>query len=487
MNLFDSIHQGDVYKMLIGGKWVKSSGKKTQEVRTPIDGSVIAKVQKATQKDAEKAVKSAYESRGKIGQMAAVDRAEILEETGELVYDYFDLFVDLIVHDAGKPVSVAEGEVKATAERFKYAAEEAKQIKGESMLGDTVPWHKEKVGMVMRQPLGVVLAISPFNYPLFIATAKIAPALAAGNSVVCKPASDDPLAVLYLARLIQEAGIPDGVFNVVTGSGSDIGDYLAGHEKVSMISFTGSSPVGEHIAKIASLQKLHLELGGKSPALVLEDADLDIAAKQCVNGAFKFSGQRCDAISRILVEKKVAKRFVKKLLKEARKWKMGDPADPEVKIGPLINQKAVDKVHSLVKDAKRKGAKLLMGGRKGKGLYYEPTVLDNVTVKMRIAWEETFGPVATVMPVADYQEAIEIANQSRYGLDACVFTQDVDKALDAGLRLEDGTVNINAAPAHGIGNFPFGGDKESGMDREGIKFSVDEMTKVHTVIFNPKK
>jgi acyl-CoA reductase-like NAD-dependent aldehyde dehydrogenase len=305
--------------------------------------------------------------------------------------------------------------------------------------------------------------------------------------VVCKPASDDPLPVLFLAELIEAAGFPPGVFNVVTGKGSEIGDILASHPLVKMVSFTGSSSVGKRIGEVATLQKLHLELGGKAPALVLEDADIELAAKQCISGAFKFSGQRCDAISRIFVDKKVAAKFSKKILKEAKKWKMGDPHDEDVKIGPLINQKAVDKVDLLVKDAKKKGAKVLLGGKKAYGFFYEPTVLDKVTPKMKIAWEETFGPVVTIIPVKDYEEMIKLANESEFGLDASVFTKDVDKALDAGMRLEDGTVNINAAPAHGIGNFPFGGDKESGMDREGIKFSVEEMTKLHTIIFNPKQ
>ena len=476
-----------VFKMFIGGKWVNSSSKAVMDVGSPLDGTVIAHVQRATVKDAEKAIKIAHESRALIGNMHAVDRAKILFEIGELVYDYFDELVELIIVDAGKPRSVAEGEVKATAERFKYAAEEAKQITGEAMLGDTVPWHPEKIGMVLRQPIGVVAAIAPFNYPLFIAAAKIAPALAAGNPVVCKPASDDPLALLFLTELIQAAGVPDGVFNLVTGSGSEIGDTLASHPLIKMVSFTGSSEVGKRIGQKAVLQKLHLELGGKSPALVLEDADLDVAAKHCVTGALKFSGQRCDAISRIMVDKKVAAVFVKKLLAEAKKWKMGDPHDKDVSIGPLINQKALDKVDMLVKDAKKKGAKILMGGKKAYGFYYEPTVLDMVTPKMKIAWEETFGPVVTVMRVESYEEMIKLANQSEFGLDASVFTQDVDKAIDAGMRLEDGTVNINADPAHGLGNFPFGGDKDSGMDREGIKFSVDEMTKIHTIVFNPKK
>lgn len=475
------------FKMFIGGKWVDSVSKETQSVYSPIDGTEIAKVQKANAKDAERAVDAAYKSKSSIANMSAYDRAEILNEIGELIYDYYDDFVDIVTIDAGKPRSVAEGEVKATAERFKYAAEEAKQIKGEAYMGDNVPWHKDKMGMVIRRPIGVVLAVAPFNYPLFIAAAKIAPALAAGNSVVCKPASDDPLSVLFLAEVIEAAGIPDGVFNVVTGSGADIGDSLSSNPKIDMISFTGSSSVGHQIAKIAELQKLHLELGGKSPAIVLSDADLDLAAKQCISGAFKFSGQRCDAVSRILVEKKVASRFTKKLLAEAKRWKMGDPRDEDVKVGPLINKKAAEKVDALVKDAKKKGAKVLLGGSRGEGSYFEPTVLDNVTTKMKIAWEETFGPVATIMPVDSYEDALQIANESQYGLDACVFTKSLDLAMDAALRLEDGTVQINAAPAHGLGNFPFGGDKESGMGREGLTVSVYDMTKIHSIVFNPQE
>jgi glyceraldehyde-3-phosphate dehydrogenase (NADP+) len=487
MTLLDTIREGETYKMYIGGKWVLASDRKTQPVFTPIDGSQIGSVPSATEKDVDTVLKIAVKAKKEMGMMAAVDRAKILRDIGEKIYEYFDEFMDAIIKDAGKPRSVTKGEVTATAERFIYAAEEAKAIKGDSILGDTVPWHKEKIGMVLRQPVGVVLAISPFNYPLFIAAAKIAPALAAGNSVICKPASDDPLAVLLLAKIIEMTDLPKGVFSVITGRGHIVGDRLAQSNDVNMISFTGSSSVGHHIGKIAALQKIHLELGGKAPALVLEDADLDVAAKQCVSGAYKFSGQRCDAISRILVEKKVANKFVKKLLAEAKTWKMGDPFDEKTKIGPLINQAAIDNVDALVKDAIKKGAKVLLGGKKSKGLYYEPTVLDNVTPKMKIAWEETFGPVATIIRVKDYEEAIEIANKSEFGLDASVFTQDIDKAIDAGMRLEDGTVNINAAPAHGLGNFPFGGDKESGVDREGINFSVDEMTKIHTIVFNPKK
>jgi len=233
------------------------------------------------------------------------------------------------------------------------------------------------------------------------------------------------------------------------------------------------------------MKKLHLELGGKTPALVLKDADLDLAAKECVKGALKFSGQRCDAVSRILVEKEVADEFVKKVLEEVKKWKMGDPRDPKTSVGPLINRWAIEKVDSLVKDAISKGAKLLMGG-KYTNLYYEPTVLDGITEEMRIAWEETFGPVIAIMRVNSYEEALDIANRSEYALDGCVFTKDMNKALDAALRLECGSVTINAAPSHGLGLFPFGGDEESGMGREGIKESILEMTRLHTIVLRKR-
>jgi glyceraldehyde-3-phosphate dehydrogenase (NADP+) len=475
-----------IYKNFIDGQWCDSEKKATFDVVNPANGELLGRAQLSTAKDAEHAVRTSYDNRKAIGDMDAVDRASILENIGELVYAHRQEFVDMIVAEAGKPVSVAEGEVDATAERFKYAAEEAKSFRGESLEGDTVPWGKKKIGMVLRQPLGVVLAVSPFNYPLFIASAKIAPALAAGNAVVSKPASDDPLSLLMLTRLIELAGVPKGVMNTLTGSGAEIGDYLASHEKVKMISFTGSSAVGEHMAKVAGMKKLHMELGGKSPALVLADSDIDNAVKQCVSGALKYSGQRCDAVSRVLVEKKVADDFASKIVEEVKKWKSGDPREKDTKIGPLINKRALTKVEELVDDAKAKGAKVLLGGKKKAGLYFEATVLDKVTTDMRIAWEETFGPVVTLIRVKDMEEAISIANESDYGLDACVFTQDVDKALSAAMRLEDGTVQINSAPAHGLGNFPFGGDKDSGMDREGIKVSVEEMTKVHTIVFNPK-
>jgi acyl-CoA reductase-like NAD-dependent aldehyde dehydrogenase len=475
------------YRMFINGKWVQAEDKGTFEVRDPQDDSVIARVPAALKKDADSAITSAWRTRSLIAGMDTVERVNLLQEISDLMKEHKATFVKTISREAGKPVRYAEGEVNATMNRLSLAKEEVRMFTSEYIPGDMAPGSSNRFAIVSRKPKGVVLAISPFNYPLFISIAKVAPAIASGNSVVLKAASDDPICMLMFARLTELAGMPKGVFNVVTGSGSEIGDFMVSHPKVNMISFTGSSGAGKRIASKAGMKRLHLELGGKGPAIVLADADLELASRECLSGALKYSGQRCDALSRILVESKVANRFSRIITKGARKWKVGPTSDPKTMIGPLINKGALEKVDELVKDAVDKGAKVLLGGRRLKGLYYAPTVLDRVNSGMRIAWEETFGPVVTIMRVRTREQAIEIANKSDYGLDASVFTQDIDKGIKTARELEDGTVTINGHPAHGLGNFPFGGNKDSGIGREGIGYSIEEMTKLDTIVVSLKK
>jgi len=490
MSIFDSIRfvkdNKTVYKILINGKWKESSNKKLFEVKSPADGSLIAEVQKASKKDAEKAVKAAFKAKSKIANMDASERGEILDKMGNLLEQHKEEFIDIICKESGKTRKLAEGELHASIQRLYYASDEAKEIRGELIKGD-IAGKKDSMGMVIRQPLGVLLAITPFNYPLFTGIAKIAPGIAAGNSVVVKPASADPICLLMFAKIMQEAGIPDGVINVITGTSSEIGDYLCSHPKIDVISFTGSSEVGKHIASIAGMKKLHLELGGKAPAIVLEDCDFNLAVKEVAIGSLKFSGQRCDSISRVLVVESIADKFVNAMLEEVKKWKLGDPKDPETVVGPLISENAAKNVEELVNDAVKKGAKLLHGGKKYDHGYFEPTVLDFVNKDMRIAWEETFGPVVTIIRVKDYEEAIKLANESEYGLDACIFTKDIDKAFDAAQRIEAGSVHINAHPTHGLGVFPFGGDESSGVGREGIKYSIEDMSKVHVMVLHSHK
>jgi glyceraldehyde-3-phosphate dehydrogenase [NAD(P)+] len=470
------------FRMLLDGKWIGLEQRK--EIHSPIDNSLVALVPNASEQEADLAVTSAYSNRNMIRTIPAVKKIEIFQRARELLLKNMSTFVWFLTQEAGKPVSNAEGEVKGTAERLKLTPEEYGRIRGEHIPGD---WSEETVGTsadVLREPLGVVLAISSFNYPLYITATKVIPALLSGNSVVVKTSSKDPLSFLMFARLLEVAGIPSATLNVITGGGP-IGEYIANHEKIHMLTFTGSTEVGKRLARTAGLKRLHMELGGKGCAIILADADLDLAAEETVKGSLSYSGQRCDAISRVIVEHSIGDVFVKKVLKEVETYKVGDPRERSVKIGPLIDRKAVERVHELVTDAIKKGAKLLTGG-KHQGNYYYPTVLEDVPLESKIMWEETFGPVIPIVRVKDVNEAIELANRSRYGLDSCVFTNNINLARKVSKRLEEGEVTVNAAPRHGVGYYPFGGNKDSGIGREGIGYSIEEMTRLKTIVFNWK-
>jgi acyl-CoA reductase-like NAD-dependent aldehyde dehydrogenase len=340
-----------------------------------------------------------------------------------------------------------------------------------------------KFALVIHEPLGVIACITPFNYPLFSVIAKVIPALVSGSTVVVKPASDDPIVALLLGRVLQEAGIPQGAVNVITGSGREVGDALVNHEYVSMITLTGSTDVGRHVANLVGMKKTHLELGGKGAAIVAPDADLPLAAKKVLEGCLKYSGQRCDAISRVFVEASVADALLELLIKGLDKWNLGDPRDSRQSMGPLINPEAAARVQSLVDDAIAKGAVLIRGGKHTRS-YFEPTILDSVPTDAKIATEETFGPVVTIVRVKSIEEAIEMTNASRYGLDSCVFTNNIYTAWRLAKALEEGSVSINDSPAHGTGFFPFGGNKDSGLGREGVGYSIAEMTRIKTIQFN---
>jgi len=468
--------------LFIGGEWRDATGGETFDVRSPIDGTVIAQAQKAGTDDVEAAIAAAKRARAAFRSTPAAERLELCEQAAEIMAEHPDTFIDVIVADLGKTPSQAKSEANATRERLGLAREEVRKIFGEYLPGDWIPDTKGKTGIVMREPVGTVGAIGPFNYPLFLAASKIIPALAAGNTVVAKAPSDDPVALMLFARLLQEAGLPDGVLNVVTGPGGDIGDLLAEHEDISMISFTGSTAVGRRISRLAGPKPMHLELGGNAAAIVLADADLDLAVDKTLTGAFKNAGQRCDAISRVLIEDSVYDAFTKRAVDEAEAWTIGDPRADGVKVGPLVNPGAAEAVQRLVADAVQRGAEILLGGN-ALGTYHEPTVLGEVSPEAEIVWEETFGPVLTLVRVSDLDAAIELANRSRYGLDSAVFTSNLDQAWKAAHALECGMVHVNDAPAHGVGHFPFGGFKpDSGIGREGLGYSIDECTRIKTVV-----
>ena len=471
------------FRLFVGGDWKVSRGRRTLDVDSPIDGTVIAKVQAASRDDVREAVAAAYGARKSIRDIPAIDRIDLLNRARHILESHRNEFVDAMILEAGKPVSLAQGEARASLSRIKMIMEEARGIFGEYIPGDWSEDTMAKFALVIHEPLGVIACVSPFNYPLFSVVAKVVPAIVAGDTVVVKPASDDPIVALLFGRVLEEAGVPPGVVNVVTGSGREAGEALVGHENVSMITLTGSTEVGKHVASLVGKKKMHLELGGKGAALVADDADLTLAARKVMEGCLKYSGQRCDAISRVFVLEKVADEFVGHIVGELGGWKLGDPRNRRYNMGPLINQGAAERVQSLVDDAVARGAKLVAGGRH-RDAYFEPTILDFVPEEAKIATEETFGPVVTVMRVKSIGDAIERVNESRYGLDSCVFTNSFYTAWRVAKALEEGTVSVNDAPAHGVGYFPFGGNKDSGLGREGVGYSIDEMTRIKTIQFN---
>jgi acyl-CoA reductase-like NAD-dependent aldehyde dehydrogenase len=482
-NTYDVKEQVPEFKLFIDGSWQQSSSGKTIDVDSPIDGRIIAKVQSGIQTDVEKAIIAASNAKRKIRDIPAIDRIDILNRARHILEEKRQDFVTSLVYEAGKPVSSAAGEVRAAANRIKMTMEEARSIFGEYVPGDWSEDTMAKFALVIHEPVGIVACVTPFNYPLFSVVAKVIPALVSGNVAIVKPSSDDPIVSLLLARVLEESGLPPGALNVVTGSGSNVGNPLVSHKLVSLVTLTGSTETGQNVAKLASMKRMHLELGGKGSAIVAPDADIGLAAKKVLEGSFKYSGQRCDAISRVLVESSVYDNFLSNMTKESDNWKLGDPRDSGFNMGPLINQSAAERVQALVDDAVSKGARLVKGG-KHSNCYFEPTILADVPLDAQIAWEETFGPVVTVIKVSSIDEAIELSNKSRYGLDSCVFTNNLYIAWKVAKALEEGSISINDAPAHGVGYFPFGGNKDSGIGREGIGKSIDEMTRIKTIQFN---
>lgn len=469
-------------KNFIGGRWLSSASGGELLVTSPVDGHLLARAAKTSEKEVSLAIAAADEARYLIREIAAIERIALFERAQSLLEEHQDFFEYLLLWEAGKPKREAAGEVEATKERLRMTMQEAKNIAGEYIPGDWSHDTMGKIGIVVQEPVGVVAAITSFNYPLYIPAAKIVPALLAGNSVVAKPASAAPLTLLCFARLLEKAGFPSGTLNVVIGS-TQVGDALVSDSRVRVVSFTGSTEVGQHIAKIAGIKKLHLELGGKGVAIVAEDGDLELAAKKCVEGSLKNSGQRCDAISSVLVMEKVAEELVRRIKTEIAHWRGGDPQEPDTKVGPLINESAAIRVKELIEDAVRKGAKILWGGNR-RGAYMEPTLLDKIPADARIVEEETFGPVVSVVRVKDEEEALRIAARPRYGLDSCIFTNHYYRMWKLAKGLEVGGVTINDLPRHGVGYFPFGGVRNSGIGREGVGYSIQEMTQYKTIVFN---
>ncbi|MGL4763131.1 MAG: NADP-dependent glyceraldehyde-3-phosphate dehydrogenase [Sarcina sp.] len=473
------------YKNIVDGEFYTAKSTNILEVKSPLDNSVLGTVQAMSQEDVDVVMASAKQSQKYWAETTIAHRAEVLYKVADLLLERKEELANLLMMEIAKDKKSSLSEITRTADFLKFTADAAKSIEGQSIPSDSFPgFNKRKISFVSREALGVVLAISPFNYPVNLAASKIGPALMAGNSVVFKPASQGALSGLFLAKVFKDAGIPAGVVNTVTGKGSVIGDYCVTHKDVDFVNFTGSTEIGRRISKITEMTPLLMELGGKDAAIVLEDADLDLTARNIVGGAFSYSGQRCTAVKRVLVMDKVADELIEKVVAEMAKLKVGSPLDIEdAAVVPLIDTKAADFVEKLMKDATDKGAKVLFGGKR-EGNLIEPTLYDNVSLDMEIAWEEPFGPILPIIRVHSREEAIDIANKSEYGLQSSVFTQDIDEAFYIAKRLEVGTVQVNNKTERGPDHFPFLGVKSSGMGTQGIRYSIESMSRPKATVIN---
>lgn len=471
------------YQNLVNGEW--KSSEKEITIYSPINQEELGTVPAMSQAEVDEAMQAARAALPAWRALSAVERAAYLHKTAAILERDKEEIGTILAKEVAKGIKAAIGEVVRTADLIRYAAEEGLRITGQAMEGGGFEAaSKNKLAVVRREPVGVVLAIAPFNYPVNLSGSKIAPALIAGNVVMFKPPTQGSISGLLLAKAFEEAGIPAGVFNTITGRGSEIGDYIIGHKEVNFINFTGSTPIGERIGRLAGMRPIMLELGGKDAALVLEDADLEHAAKQIVAGAFSYSGQRCTAIKRVIVLESVADQLATLLQEEVAKLTVGDPFD-NADITPVIDNASADFIWGLIEDAQEKGAQALTPIKREGNLLW-PVLFDQVTKDMKVAWEEPFGPVLPIIRVASVEEAIAFANESEFGLQSSVFTNDFKKAFEIAEKLEVGTVHINNKTQRGPDNFPFLGVKGSGAGVQGIKYSIEAMTNVKSIVFDVK-
>ncbi|HZR96124.1 MAG TPA: aldehyde dehydrogenase family protein [Gaiellaceae bacterium] len=463
-------------RLLIDGEWVETGA--WIEVRSPYSGELVGRVPRAGAAEARRAVDAA--ARALETPLPAHERAAILDRVAALLRERHEEVARTICAEAGKPIRTARVEASRAVSTYTFAAVEARKLAGEVIPMDAAEAGAGKLALTLRRPIGVVGAISPFNFPCNLVAHKLAPALAAGCPVVLKPASQTPLSALLLAELEQEAGLPQGWLNVVAGPASEIGEVLVADERVRLITFTGSSDVGWGLQERAPRKRVKLELGNSTPAIVAADADLEAAASKLAANAFSFAGQSCISVQRIYVERPVLDAFLGRFLPKVEALVVGDPSDEATDVGPVIDTDARDRILAWIEEARAAGARLLTGGRDGELI--RPTVLADVPDTAKVSCEEVFGPVAIVNPVDSLAEAIERANGTSYGLQAGVFTSSIATALAAAEGLEFGGVTVNEAPTFRSDQMPYGGVKGSGNTKEGPAFAVREMTEERLVI-----
>lgn len=468
-------------KMYLNGAWVDSpvmSPVVSPYFREPVDS-----VPEATPTQVEDALAAAERAAVVMAQLTAYERTQILNRAADLVAARLEDLAKTISLEEGKPLSESRGEVGRMPDLLRLCAFEGSQLRGETLPLDAQSATKGKLGFTLRVPCGVVVAITPFNYPLLLVVHKIGPALAAGNSVILKPARQTPLVALKLTQIFLEAGLPESGLQCITGAGSAVGAKLCSDPRVRKISFTGSTAVGEKISQVAGIKKLSLELGSNSPLVVLPDADLEAVAAATAVGGFVNAGQVCISTQRILVHRGIYADFLDALRKPVEAIKVGSPLEEDTKLSAMISEKDAERVQNWIQEAVNQGARVVVGGER-QGAVFAPTVVADVKSTMRISCDELFGPAVAVTPVESIDDAIELANDSRYGLGAGIFTRDLQSALKFVRRVQSGNLMINWTPLWRADLMPYGGLKQSGIGKEGPRYAVEEMTDMKTVVFH---
>jgi glyceraldehyde-3-phosphate dehydrogenase (NADP+) len=467
------------YKLFIGGEW-KTSGEK-MAVTDPFNGRTIAEVCLAGPEELDEAISGAQRAFAKTQDMSGRQTAAILRASAAGIEKMRNMLVETIVAEAGKPVVLAEQEVDRSITTFMIASEEATRIGGEWLPVDIDARSEGRIALTKRFPVGVVAGISPFNFPLNLVAHKVAPAIASRNCIVLKPSSKTPISALILAEILEKAGAPPGQFSVVPCSGAE-GEILATDPRVAKLSFTGGPAVGWRLAKLAAGKKVTLELGGNAASVIHSGADLKWAVARSVLGAYGYAGQTCISVQRILIHKPIYTQVVKALTKEIKdNVKAGDPRRRDVMVGPMINREAVERTEEWVRQAVEGGAKVLVGGKTA-GAVYPPTLLEGVDRGMDVVCKEVFAPVAVVQSYRDFDEALEMVNDSDFGLQVGVFTSGLKEAFEAFAKARVGGVIINDFPTFRVDNMPYGGVKLSGLGREGVRWAIEEMTDTKVMV-----
>lgn len=477
------------FKAFVAGKWTLAED--FIDVRSPIDLSVIAKVSKLTWGDADRALDVIHNSgRWSIRDIPGWKRLEILNGIADSMEENKDDLANALVVNSGKTWKQALGEVDASIDRIRKAAFDSRKIYGEYMPGDWDKTTVETEAIVRREPFGTVLAIIPFNYPLFDVVSKFTYSVVVGNAVVIKPPSADPIPILLFAKLVEESNLPKESFAVLTIPGGEM-DRLVADSRVQVISLTGSSKTGRKVIASSGIKQFIMELGGGDPAIVLSDADLNLAAERIAAGIYNYAGQRCDAIKLVLVYEGIYDKFKETLKQELSKVIVGDPRDQKTTMGPLIEASAVDDMLAAVEEAVQRGGKVVYGGKRIGQTYVEPTLVEfkdkNSMKVLKLYGEEIFAPVALITSFNDVNEAVGLANDRRFGLDAAIFGYNINEVRKLLRFLEFGTIYVNDMPRHGIGYYPFGGRKDSGIGREGVGYSIEYVTAYKTIVYSFKE